>query len=245
MIRRRWPESIVNADHPRGRPGPDQPLIEVSRAGPLVIRSSDVGGCWRGPRTMGRPQLRCQRSLRRTWAGCSRTGIAGHRSCAALRRHFAPLRSLVSRAPTMATPSRWDGTACTPCRSVPRRPIAPRHVRRRWIPTSSSCTSTTSRSLRGQHEGLGGKSHSFAGCPPIADGTAHLTAAISEKARDVPFHEHLDAHGHGSLLQGADQLQPGAVTDMGQAGVAMATEVALEDTTVFGAVDKGPQASSS
>src|SRR5450756_1615776 len=93
----------------------------------------------------------------------------------------------------------------------------------------------------GQHEGLGGKSHSFAGCPPIADGTAHLTAAISEKARDVPFHEHLDAHGHGSLLQGADQLQPGAVTDMGQADVAMATEVALEDTTVFGAVDKGPR----
>jgi hypothetical protein len=32
---------------------------------------------------------------------------------------------------------------------------------------------------------------------------------------------------------------------MGQAGVAMATEVALEDTTVFGVVDKGPQASSS
>ena len=40
------------------------------------------------------------------------------------------------------------------------------------------------------------------------------------------------------LLQGADQLQPGAVADVGQPGVLVAAEVALADPAVGGAVEQ-------
>ena len=48
--------------------------------------------------------------------------------------------------------------------------------------------------------------------------------------------------GDRLLLQGADDLEPGAVAHVGQAGVAVAAEVALEDAAVLGAVEQGPPA---
>jgi hypothetical protein len=44
------------------------------------------------------------------------------------------------------------------------------------------------------------------------------------------------------LLQGADQLQAGAVAHVGQAGVAVSAEVALGDASVLGAVEQRPPA---
>jgi hypothetical protein len=45
---------------------------------------------------------------------------------------------------------------------------------------------------------------------------------------------------HDLLLQGADHLQPGAVTDVGQARVLVAAEVPLADPAVRGAVEQRP-----
>ena len=45
--------------------------------------------------------------------------------------------------------------------------------------------------------------------------------------------------GHRLLLQRADHLEAGPVADVGEAGVAVAAEVALEDAPVRGAVEQG------
>jgi hypothetical protein len=44
------------------------------------------------------------------------------------------------------------------------------------------------------------------------------------------------------VLQRADHLEPGPVTDMGQPGVAVSAEVALENQALFGAVEQGAPA---
>ena len=60
-----------------------------------------------------------------------------------------------------------------------------------------------------------------------------------EEAEHLDLHEDLDAVGHRLLLQGADQLEAGPVADVGQAGEAVAPEVALEDEAVLGPVEQG------
>ena len=55
---------------------------------------------------------------------------------------------------------------------------------------------------------------------------------------DRALHVDVDAEGDRALLQGADQLQAGAVADVGEAGVAVAAEVALADQPVRRAVEQ-------
>ena len=61
-----------------------------------------------------------------------------------------------------------------------------------------------------------------------------------EEPEHLDLHEHLDAVGHRLLLQGADQLEAGAVADVGQPGEPVAAEVALEDQAVLGPVEQRP-----
>ena len=44
----------------------------------------------------------------------------------------------------------------------------------------------------------------------------------------------------GTVLQGANHLEAGAVTDVRQAWIAMPTKVALQDASVFRAVKQCP-----
>src|ERR1019366_612280 len=89
-----------------------------------------------------------------------------------------------------------------------------------------------------QHEGLGGESDGLTGCTPVADRTTQCAVDVFEQTQDLALHEHLNVHGDGPLLQGADQLQSGAVAYMGQTGVAVAPEVALKDAAVWGAIEE-------
>ena len=50
---------------------------------------------------------------------------------------------------------------------------------------------------------------------------------------------HVDAQRHRALLEGADQLEPGAVAHVREPRVAVAAEVALGDEAVLGAVEEG------
>ena len=75
--------------------------------------------------------------------------------------------------------------------------------------------------------------------PPRAPRPLGGTERLLEQVGDGALHEHVDAEAHGALLQGADHLQAGAVADVGQAGVAVAAEVALADQPVGGAVEQG------
>jgi hypothetical protein len=65
-------------------------------------------------------------------------------------------------------------------------------------------------------------------------------AVVGEQPHHRALHEHVDAQGHGPVLEGPDHLQAGAVADVGQAGEAVAAEVALEDAAVVGAVEQRP-----
>ncbi len=60
-----------------------------------------------------------------------------------------------------------------------------------------------------------------------------------QEAEHLDLHEHLDAVGHRLLLERPDELEPGAVADVGQSGEAVAAEVALEDEAVLGPVEQG------
>ena len=84
------------------------------------------------------------------------------------------------------------------------------------------------------------EAHHLPGRPPVADGGAHRTLGVFEEPEDLALHEDVDVERDGPLLEGPDQLQAGPVTDMGQARVAVATEVALEDPPVLGPVEECP-----
>src|SRR5262249_24072552 len=81
--------------------------------------------------------------------------------------------------------------------------------------------------------------HEPAALAPVAEGTAY-PPAVSQQPLDVALHVHVDAFVDGVLLQCTNHFQTGAVADVGQARVAMAAEVALQNATVRGAVKQRP-----
>jgi hypothetical protein len=79
-----------------------------------------------------------------------------------------------------------------------------------------------------------------------------MAVAVLDQLGDGHLGEHLEPgfciaelgqvlllEGDDLLLEGADQLEPGAVTDVSEARVLVATEVALADPAVRGAVEEG------
>ena len=92
----------------------------------------------------------------------------------------------------------------------------------------------------GHDHRLGREHHELAGRPPVADQSGDRAVGVVEQAEHLELHEHLDALGHRLLLEGPDELEAGPVADMGQPGVAVATEVTLEDQAVLGPVEQGP-----
>ena len=90
----------------------------------------------------------------------------------------------------------------------------------------------------GEHDGLGREDHELAGRAPVAHQAGHGAVGVVQEAEHLQLHEDLHAVGHGLLLHGADELEAGAVADVGQPGVAVAAEVALEDQAVRRAVEE-------
>ena len=73
---------------------------------------------------------------------------------------------------------------------------------------------------------------------PVAEGAGHLVAVL-EDLGDGAFHEHVDAEGDNTLLEGADHLQAGTVAHVGEPGVAVPAEVALGDQALARTVEEG------
>jgi hypothetical protein len=86
------------------------------------------------------------------------------------------------------------------------------------------------------HHRFGAKQMEQAALPIVGEGSRN-PGAILDQADDGELHEDVDALVDAVVLQGANHLQAGAVADVGQAGVAMAAEVALQDAAVVGAVE--------
>ena len=80
--------------------------------------------------------------------------------------------------------------------------------------------------------------HEPAVVAPVAHGADDAVAALEQPGQRV-LHEHLGAGGvHELVLAGADQLEAGAVADVGEALPAVRAEGALHDAAVVGAVEE-------
>ena len=103
---------------------------------------------------------------------------------------------------------------------------------------------TVAGDLEGAPDAAGGQHHRFR----LPQMEVALLAVVSAGARDaariqqeaehgalhVDFHAGVDA----VILKRADHLEAGAVADVGQARIAMAAEVALQNPAIFGAVEE-------
>src|SRR6185437_4798638 len=90
----------------------------------------------------------------------------------------------------------------------------------------------------GQHYGLGEEEVVAAAIAVVAE-AAEAAVAGGEQGEQRGLHVHLHALMDAVVLQGADHLEAGAVADVGQAGVAVAAEVALQNLAILGAVEDG------
>ncbi len=88
----------------------------------------------------------------------------------------------------------------------------------------------------GQHDGLRAE-HVEASALAVVGEHAGGAAAVEQQVDHRVFHVHGHAQVDRVVLQGADQLEAGAVAHVGEARIAMAAEVALEDLPVRGAVE--------
>src|ERR1700710_1455692 len=103
---------------------------------------------------------------------------------------------------------------------------------------------------RGQYHRRSIELDEAAGLAPVAERPGHRVG-VGEQVRDRTLGENLEVglivtmlneiillQRHDLLLQGTDQLQARAVTDVRQPRVLMATEIALADLAVLGAVEQ-------
>src|SRR5215468_2718069 len=72
----------------------------------------------------------------------------------------------------------------------------------------------------------------------VSKRTSYAVAGF-EQSDDCVFHEHVESEMYSVVLQGADHLEAGAVTDMRQPRIAMTAEIALQDPPVARAIEKG------
>ena len=77
----------------------------------------------------------------------------------------------------------------------------------------------------------------LAGLAPIADRAGHALT-VGEEMTQRALHEHVDALRDGVVLQGADHLEAGAVSDVRQPRVPVTAEITLENEAVLGAVEQ-------
>src|SRR5437016_13752189 len=100
---------------------------------------------------------------------------------------------------------------------------------RRDLPRLADAPRREDHCLRLEH-------HHAAALAPVADGADHAVAVL-EQARDRALHVHVEALVDAVVLQRADHLEPGAVTDVGAPRVALAADLALPAAAVRGAVE--------
>src|SRR5438105_1771493 len=87
----------------------------------------------------------------------------------------------------------------------------------------------------GEDDGFGLKQLESAMLALVAKSTDN-SVAIFEKRDDGAFHMHFHTLVDAVILEGTDHFQAGAVANVGEAGIFVAAEIALEDAAIFGAI---------
>ncbi len=89
-----------------------------------------------------------------------------------------------------------------------------------------------------EYQCLGAEAELLAGRAPVAE-AADDALAVLDQRRDRRLHEHVDVRVHGLVLERPNHLEAGAVSDVDQALVGVATERALRHQTVGRTVKDG------
>ena len=108
----------------------------------------------------------------------------------------------------------------------------------RRLPRVGGHREGTPHATRREHDRLGREGHGRAVDAAIADGAVDA-AALHRQAGDDDFLVDLRADGHAAILQGANELEAGAVADVRETRVGMAAERPLQDAAIAGAVEDG------
>ena len=93
----------------------------------------------------------------------------------------------------------------------------------------------------GEHERLRAEDDEAPGLAPVAD-RAGDAVAVLERPHDRALHVDVDALVDAAVLQGADELEPRPVADVGESLVGVPAERALQDPAVGGPVEDGAPA---
>src|SRR5947208_4234486 len=90
----------------------------------------------------------------------------------------------------------------------------------------------------GDDDGLGFEDDEAAGLAPVGKGTRHATA-VDEKAGNGALHVDIDALLDAAVLQRANHFKAGAVSNVAETFEGVATESALQNVAILGAVKEG------
>ena len=91
---------------------------------------------------------------------------------------------------------------------------------------------------RGQDDRFRAEDPETSPLPVVAEG-AHDPVAVLQQGHDGVFHVHFHALVDPVVLKGADHFQAGAVTHVGETGILVSAEVALQDAAVGRPVEQG------
>src|ERR1700688_1491758 len=87
-------------------------------------------------------------------------------------------------------------------------------------------------------DGLGFEGDEAALFAPVTESTSD-PVAVFDQAGDRTFHENVDALLDAAILQGSNELEASAVSDVAQTLESVAAESTLQDLAVVGAIKKG------
>ncbi len=104
------------------------------------------------------------------------------------------------------------------------------------LPTVAGDFEGATDAAGGQHNGLSAKQLVASTLAFVTESSGHA-AATFEQRDDGAFHMHIDALMDAVILEGADHLEAGAIADVGQAGIFVSAEIALEDAAVLSAIE--------
>jgi hypothetical protein len=88
-----------------------------------------------------------------------------------------------------------------------------------------------------EDDGAGGEDVEVAALAIVAEGPGDPLRVLQERDHRA-FHVDIDSLVHSVILERADHLQAGAVADVGEAGIAVASEITLQDAPVLGPIEQ-------
>src|SRR5579871_93377 len=119
---------------------------------------------------------------------------------------------------------------------ISTRIISERHTVARIFPGVRGYLPSLTNSARTNDDRLGLEHHEAPLLAPIAK-SAGNTITLFKQLSNRAFHINVDTQMHATVLQGANHLQPGAITNMAQSLIGMTSKGSLQNVAILSAVE--------